>query len=126
MQVNGYLTGGVNTEKYFRFDKVKLTVEIWNEAVQKSLQFGSLSSGEKQIVSVFSRLLLDLNRNYLILIDEPELSLSIEWQRRFLPDILKAPSCAQLVAITHSPFVFENELDYLAQSIATSNEEQEK
>lgn len=124
--VNGYLTGGVNTEKYFRFDKVKLTVEIWNEAVQKSLQFGSLSSGEKQIVSVFSRLLLDLNRNYLILIDEPELSLSIEWQRRFLPDILKAPSCAQLVAITHSPFVFENELDYLAQSIATSNEEQEK
>ena len=121
--VNGYLKGGVSIEKYFRFDKVKLTVEIWNEVVQKALQFGSLSSGEKQIVSVFSRLLLDLNRNYLILIDEPELSLSIEWQRRFLPDILKAPSCAQLVAITHSPFVFDNELDPLAQSIVTSNQE---
>jgi hypothetical protein len=121
--VNGYLTGGTSTEKYFRFDKVKLTVEIWNESVQKALPFGSLSSGEKQIISVFSRLLLDFNRNYLILIDEPELSLSIEWQRRFLPDILKAPSCAQLIAITHSPFVFENDLDHLAQSIITANEQ---
>lgn len=118
--VNGYLQEGEFPEKYIRFDKIRLKVEIWHEALQKALPFGSLSSGEKQIVSVFSRLLLDLDRRYLILIDEPELSLSIEWQRRFLPDILKAPSCSQLIAITHSPFVFENDLDHLAQSISIS------
>jgi energy-coupling factor transporter ATP-binding protein EcfA2 len=120
--VNGYLASGPQTEKSLRFDKVRLKVEIWHEALQKALPFGSLSSGEKQIVSVFSRLLLDFDRRYLILIDEPELSLSIEWQRRFLPDILKASSCEQLIAITHSPFVFENELDSLAQAIAVSHE----
>jgi predicted ATPase len=120
--VNAYLGSGDSPEKLLRFDKVRLKVEIWHDALQKALPFGSLSSGEKQIVSVFSRLLLDFDKRYLILIDEPELSLSIEWQRRFLPDILRTRSCAQLIAITHSPFVFENELDSLAQSIGISRE----
>lgn len=118
--VNGYLASGDVVEKSLRFDKVRLKVEIWHEKLKKALPFGSLSSGEKQIVSIFSRLLLDFNKTYLILIDEPELSLSIEWQRRFLIDILKTKSCSQLVAITHSPFVFENELDSLARSIKVS------
>lgn len=55
-----------------------------------------------------------MGKKYLVLIDEPELSLSIDWQQKFLPDILKAPSCEQLIAITHSPFTFENELDRYA------------
>jgi len=120
--VNAYLTAGEVLEKSVRFDKVRLKVEIWHEALEKALPFGSLSSGEKQIVSVFARLLLDYERRFLILIDEPELSLSIEWQRRFLPDILKTQSCTQLIAITHSPFVFENELDRLAKSINVSRD----
>lgn len=120
--VNAYLTAGESPEKSVRFDKVRLKVEIWHKALGKSLPFGSLSSGEKQIVSVFARLLLDYERRFLILIDEPELSLSIEWQRRFLPDILQTQSCSQLIAITHSPFVFENGLDHLAQSIHISRE----
>lgn len=114
--INGYFETA-ETDKRLRFDKEKLNVEVWHDALQTSLPFGSLSSGEKQIVSVFSRLILDANKSYLILIDEPELSLSIEWQRRFLPDILNNKSCRQLIAITHSPFVFENELDRCARSI---------
>ena len=73
-----------------------------------------MSSGEKQIISVFAKLILNYQRKYLILIDEPELSLSIEWQRKFLPDIVNTTSCHQLLAITHSPFIFENELDSYA------------
>jgi energy-coupling factor transporter ATP-binding protein EcfA2 len=118
--VNGYFETAL-TDKRLRFDKVRLKVDVWHEALQKSLPFGSLSSGEKQVVSVFARLVLDANRQYIILIDEPELSLSIEWQRRFLPDILRTRSCAQLLAITHSPFVFENELDQSARSITILN-----
>jgi len=118
--INGYFETA-ETDKRLRFDKEKLKVEVWHDALKTSLPFGSLSSGEKQIVSVFSRLLLDTGKKYIILIDEPELSLSIEWQRQFLPDILKATSCHQLIAITHSPFVFENELDQYARSISVSN-----
>ena len=119
--VNGYLSVDGSGEKKLKFDKVGLKVEVWNDAIRKALPFGCLSSGEKQIISIFARLILDGDRKYLILIDEPELSLSIEWQRRFLPDVIKTSSCSQLIAITHSPFVFENELDRFARSISVSS-----
>jgi predicted ATPase len=44
-------------------------------------------------------------------IDEPELSLSVPWQRQFLVDIVQGKFCSGLMAVTHSPFIYENELD---------------
>ena len=120
--VNSYLSPGSISDKILKFDELLLKVELWHQKLGKTLPLDSLSSGEKQIVSIFSRVLLDFNRRYLILIDEPELSLSIDWQRRFLPDLLNADSCQQLIAITHSPFIFDNILDKFEQSIETSIE----
>ena len=51
------------------------------------------------------------------MIDEPELSLSIDWQRRLLPDIIRSGNCNMLLAVTHSPFIFENEFDMDAKEI---------
>lgn len=117
--VNSYL-GHENTEKKFEFDKLTVDVRVLNKITNKALPLNALSSGEKQIVSIFNRLYLDTRKKYLILIDEPELSLSLEWQKKFLPDILNTPSCKQLIAITHSPFIFENELDKYAGSLDIS------
>lgn len=100
-----------SSEKRFRFDKLTVEAQSINNYTGSPLSLGALSSGEKQIVSVFARLYLDSGKRYLILIDEPELSLSMEWQQKFLPDVLAAPSCEQLIAITHSPFTFDNILD---------------
>lgn len=107
-------------QKELRFDKLKVEVEARSAAIDRKLPLAALSSGEKQILSVFARLYLDWGKKYLILIDEPELSLSLEWQRSFLPDVLRTPTCEQLIAITHSPFVFENELDAYAGSLESS------
>jgi ABC-type transport system involved in cytochrome c biogenesis ATPase subunit len=76
-----------------------------------------LSSGEKQIVSLFSHLYLSGRDRYFVLIDEPELSLSVPWQKRFLVDIKKGTFCAGLVATTHSPFIYDNELRPFAHAI---------
>lgn len=79
----------------------------------KLLSLSNLSSGEKQIISLFTQLLLkDTNEDikYWIIIDEPELSLSIEWQKILLPNILKTNKCEFLFATTHSPFIFSNDL----------------
>ena len=76
-----------------------------------------LSSGEKQIVSLFSHLYLSGKRNYLVLIDEPELSLSVKWQKMFLEDVKNGQFCKGLVAVTHSPFIFDNSLDDYAHGI---------
>lgn len=76
-----------------------------------------LSSGEKQIVSLFSHLYLSGGKKYFVLIDEPELSLSVPWQRKFLLDIKNADFCSGLVAVTHSPFIYENELKKYAHGL---------
>ncbi|WCT13489.1 AAA family ATPase [Mucilaginibacter jinjuensis] len=62
-----------------------------------------LSSGEKQIISLFSYL-LDEPEKLLVFIDEPELSLSMSWQEMILTDI-EDFKIGGLVVATHSPFV---------------------
>lgn len=81
------------------------------------IQLRMLSSGEKQIVSLFSHIYLSGQPEFFVVIDEPELSLSVPWQKRFLPDILATQKCSGLIAVTHSPFIFENELDEFTHSL---------
>ncbi len=97
-------------EYYFR-EKDEFKGERRKVPIQK------LSSGEKQIVAIFSMLYLEDDKDYIILFDEPELSLSIEWQRMILEDIYKSNKCKLLIASTHSPFTFDNELDQYAVSL---------
>ncbi|RKU21585.1 hypothetical protein C6499_21535 [Candidatus Poribacteria bacterium] len=63
-----------------------------------------LSSGEKQMLSF-----LCYNAFYTntpIFIDEPELSLHIDWQRLLLPTLLDQSTGNQFFIATHSPFIF--------------------
>jgi predicted ATPase len=95
-------------DKSVFFDNVDFSLAVKNEKSEIDLK--DLSSGEKQIVSLFSHIYLENIQN-LVFIDEPELSLSVPWQSKILPDILRSGRCEFLMAVTHSPFIFDNELD---------------
>lgn len=86
---------------------IKRISEVNEESVEVPLH--GLSSGEKQIVSLFSHMFLSPHQSYFLVIDEPELSISVAWQRRLLKDIKNTGKCSGLIAVTHSPFVFEDE-----------------
>lgn len=103
-------------EKNFFFDEeslqLKLFRNVMNDTDKVEIELEQLSSGEKQIVSLFADVYLNhIDNNFLFLIDEPELSLSIFWQKRLLPDVMKSEKCSLLFAVTHSPFIFENEYE---------------
>lgn len=102
---NTYLYG-----KSFHFDNVAYEVVVKHKS-GRSVEMEELSSGEKQIVSLFSHLVLDDEKSNYIIIDEPELSLSVDWQQKFLEDISDLSSCQFIGAVTHSPFIFENSLE---------------
>jgi hypothetical protein len=108
---NRYLEG-----KKIAYDDRKYDLSVIGPSGRK-LELASLSSGEKQIISLFSHLFLSGDKKYIILIDEPELSLSVPWQQALLPDILHSGHCAFLGAVTHSPFIFDNELDKYAKDL---------
>ena len=73
---------------------------IWVNWIRLKIDFDDLSSGEKQIVSIFSKVYLDVTSPCIFIIDEPEISLSIEWQKEFLRDIYDSEKVALLIA-TH-------------------------
>lgn len=101
--------------KYFKnkrliYDRNKYDLTVRrNDTTEIKLR--DLSSGEKQILSLFTHLILGIQSNFILIIDEPELSLSVSWQTHFLTDILSLNKCDFMVAVTHSPFIFQNDLD---------------
>lgn len=103
--------------KTVKYDSLNFSFSITSKYDGHNIELYQLSSGEKQIVSLFSHLYLSNKNNCLVLIDEPELSLSVKWQKTFLEDVRKGAFCNGLVAVTHSPFVFENSLDGYAHGI---------
>lgn len=71
----------------------------------RPLSLSSLSSGERQVLTMIfcaSRLAED---NGIFLVDEPELSLHIDWQRGILSEVMRQAGSRQVIACTHSPEV---------------------
>lgn len=109
---NKYLNG-----KKFEYNESNVEVNIINILSGTHISINNLSSGEKQIISIFAKLYLATENKSIILIDEPELSLSIKWQSMLIPDIVNTGKCNKIVVVTHSPFIFDNEYEKYTNSI---------
>jgi predicted ATP-binding protein involved in virulence len=99
--------------KRLRIDREKGFV-MTNDA-GKNLDLDSLSSGEQHEIVLLYDLLFRIKPNTLVLIDEPELSLHVVWQKRFLPDLLKIAEVAQIDVLiaTHSPYIVGDYTDLM-------------
>lgn len=81
---------------------------LMRQESQRSITtFGELSSGEQQLLTLALKLAAYADDSTAILVDEPELSLHVSWQRA-IPGMLEIVSsrmgCSMVVA-THSPVV---------------------
>ncbi len=99
------------------YDEAAAKVKIIDKEDESLISFSELSSGEKQILSIFSELYLEETKKMIYIIDEPELSLSITWQKTILEDIYNSGKVALLIATTHSPFIFKNSLNSFAKDL---------
>ena len=72
---------------------------------QKPIGIQHMSSGEKQIVTFFAYLVfgLETTNQSIFIVDEPELSLHLKWQRQFVDAIMEINSNVQLIFATHAP-----------------------
>ena len=76
----------------------------------KQISLSQLSSGEKQEIILFYKLIFETPDNTLLLIDEPEISLHIAWQKKFMDDLYKIIKFKKLnvIVATHSPQIINN------------------
>lgn len=99
--------------KSFAFDERNQPAIITGEVSgRRVIDLDELSSGEKQMLIMIGETLLQEQRHYIFLADEPELSLHIEWQRDLVQNIRKLNPNCQLVFATHSPDIVERYGDH--------------
>lgn len=62
-----------------------------------------LSSGEKQMLAILMTVLVENREKYVLLMDEPEISLHIDWQQQLIDLIRQLNPNVQIILSTHSP-----------------------
>jgi len=67
-----------------------------------------LSSGEKQILIILLTVLVEDDLPYVLFMDEPEVSLHLEWQKRLVDLCLELNPNVQIILTTHSPAIVMN------------------
>jgi energy-coupling factor transporter ATP-binding protein EcfA2 len=67
-----------------------------------------LSSGEKQMLVILLTVLIQDYKHCVLLMDEPEVSLHIEWQQQLISLVRQLNPNVQIVLTTHSPAVIMN------------------
>ena len=79
------------------------------------LPLDALSSGEKHELVLHYDLLFRVPMNTIVLIDEPELSLHVLWQKSFLTDLLEIIELSDFDAViaTHSPYIVGDREDLM-------------
>lgn len=92
-----------DTNKYIRFDTSgEISVRIGDK---HEIRAGSLSSGESQLLILFTYLYFGFEprQEFVVMIDEPELSLHLKWQNQYVQSVIKANPNAQFILATHAP-----------------------
>lgn len=67
-----------------------------------------LSSGEKQMLIILLTVLVEDNQPYVLFMDEPEVSLHLEWQKRLVDLCVELNPNVQIILTTHSPAIVMN------------------
>lgn len=82
--------------------------EIRFSQIGETLVPYQLSSGEKQMLVILLTVLVEDQQPYVLFMDEPEVSLHVDWQERLIDIILKMNPNVQIILTTHSPAVVMN------------------
>ena len=87
---------------------VRTENEIRFSQIGETLMPNQLSSGEKQMMAILLTVLVEDDQPYVLFMDEPEVSLHIEWQKRLIDLCLELNPNVQIIMTTHSPAVIMN------------------
>ncbi|MBQ0695843.1 AAA family ATPase [Providencia stuartii] len=67
-----------------------------------------LSSGERQVIYILSKVANASDKFTYFLMDEPEISLHLAWQENLINNIKKINNNCQVIIVTHSPAIVMN------------------
>ncbi len=92
---------------------------------QYEVDFSELSSGEQQVLGTVIRSVAELGQNSVLVIDEPEVSQYLAWQRQYLPRLLETLSFfpeTHVTLATHSHLIVADLAEGKASLTVATNE----
>ena len=95
---------GERIRDILHYEGIRITTGITLGEAKGAIGSDKLSAGEKQMLSFLCY--NAFSENTAIFIDEPELSLHVDWQRLLLPTLLEQETGNQFFVATHSPFIY--------------------
>ena len=104
--VNSFLADSGKTVRFDAFGRLKFFIHSPDE----DRDIRTLSSGEIQLIVILTHLYFnpEVEKANVFIIDEPELSLHVQWQEKFVEGIIAASSETQFILATHSPSIILN------------------
>lgn len=104
--INNFFEQSGKTLKINMSGKINITLK--NHA--KKIGVDTLSSGERQLIIILGNLIFNeqITSRKIFIIDEPELSLHISWQRLLIESIITSGTDIQLIVATHSPSIISS------------------
>ncbi|MFD2754503.1 AAA family ATPase [Comamonas terrae] len=106
---NKYLIDG----KRLEISEEKVVVKIDD----KELEINELSSGERHILTFLTLVLFHGQDRDFLIIDEPEISLNITWQRELLGLFNELVPDTQIIVASHSPAISKRNPHYLTELV---------
>lgn len=101
------------TNKTIDRSENRISFKNWKNEVLSPYQ---LSAGEKQILIILLYALVQDERNSTFFMDEPEISLHVDWQKVLIKKIRELNPNAQIFIATHSPaIIMEGWLDKVTE-----------
>ena len=84
---------------------------------ENPIPLDGLSSGEQHLMVLFHSLIFKTQAGGICIIDEPEISLNVDWQEHFIDDIesVAKVSPQQFIVATHSPQIVGNRHELLRE-----------
>lgn len=91
-----------------RVNREKGEVEFIFNSDNSSHSYKTLSAGEKQLLLILLTVFMQEDNKAILIMDEPEISLHVDWQRQLIDIIRKLNSDCQIIVSTHSPAMILN------------------
>ena len=106
--VNGFLQDSGKRLSFGSFGELIFTLN--NEAEERDIR--TLSSGEIQLIVILTHLYFnpEVEKANVFIIDEPELSLHVQWQEKFVDGVMAAAQDTQFIMATHAPSIILNRI----------------
>lgn len=102
---------------YLEENKKLIIDENGTRVITKNNKHGieKLSSGERHLLSFLTLFVIEGSNRDVLMIDEPEISLNLEWQSKLLNVLSKFAPNSQIIVATHSPAIAEYNTNNLVE-----------